>query len=325
MGSKLHTNPLARDGMPDIYRLERHPVTTMAVRTDQLSTRIRNGMSVDVEDYFHTEAMSMVVPRGSWNSMPCRVERNTQRLFELFATHGVRGTFFFLGWVAERYPGLVRKARALGHELGCHSYWHRLIYKLSPAEFREDTHRAKAVIEDAAGVQVCGYRAPSFSLRPGTEWAADILAEAGFTYDSSVHPIVHDVYDNCHAPRHPYRLSLAKNALLEIPISTVRVCNRNLPFSGGGYFRVFPYAYVRWAMRRVNHLENRPTVFYLHPWEIDPAQPRLRTSGRSGFRQYTGLKKTVALLQRLLSEFSFGPLEEVFAGVEIASAHTELP
>jgi polysaccharide deacetylase family protein (PEP-CTERM system associated) len=295
----------------------------MDLRPDQLRLDIRNGMSVDVEDYFHTEAMSSAAPRSAWHQMPCRVERNTEQLFDLFTAHGVRGTFFFLGWVAERYPGLVRKAKVLGHEIACHSYWHRPIYSLSPAEFREDTHRAKAVIEDAAGAPISGYRAPSFSLTPGTEWAADILTEAGFVYDSSVHPIAHDLYENRHAPRHPYRF--AGTPLLEIPISTVRLGKRNFPFSGGGYFRILPYAYVRWAMRRVNRVEKLPAVFYLHPWEIDPAQPRLTTSGRSGFRQYTGLDKTAGLLNRLLGEFSFGPLEEVFAGAQVAHAQAETP
>jgi polysaccharide deacetylase family protein (PEP-CTERM system associated) len=284
--------------------------------------RTINAISVDVEDYFQTEAMTRVIPRNTWESTPSRIERNMKQILELFSAHCVRGTFFFLGWVAERYPHLVRETRDLGHEIACHSYWHRPIYTLSPAEFREDTHRAKAVIEDAAGAGISGYRAPSFSLTPGTEWAADILAQAGFAYDSSVHPIAHDLYENRHAPRHPYRL--ARNLLLEIPISTVRWGKRNYPFSGGGYFRVLPYRYVRWAMRRVNQLEG-PAVFYLHPWEIDPEQPRLTTSGRSAFRQYTRLDKTAGLLSRLLTEFSFGPLEEVFAEAAAVQPQAETP
>jgi polysaccharide deacetylase family protein (PEP-CTERM system associated) len=285
--------------------------------------RIDNAMSVDVEDYFQTEAMTKVISRNSWERTPSRIERNVKQLFEHFSAHSVRSTFFFLGWIAERYPHLVREARKLGHEIACHSYWHRPIYTLSPAEFREDTHRAKAVIEDAAGARIFGYRAPSFSLTPGTEWAVDILAEEGFVYDSSVHPVAHDLYENRHAPRHPHRF--AGTSLLEIPISTVRLGKRNFPFSGGGYFRILPYAYVRWAMRRVNRVEKRPVVFYLHPWEIDPAQPRLTTSARSGFRQYTGLDKTAGRLNRLLGEFSFGPLEKVFAGAEVAHVQGETP
>jgi polysaccharide deacetylase family protein (PEP-CTERM system associated) len=272
---------------------------------------IPNGMSVDVEDYFHTEAMATVISRSMWEQMPCRVEWNTEQLFELFAAHGVYATFFFLGWVAKKYPRLVLQAKHLGHEIACHSYWHRPIYTLSPAEFREDTRRAKGVIEDAAGIPVLGYRAPSFSLTPGTEWAADILAEAGFAYDSSVHPIGHDLYDNRGAPRHPHRLG--RTSLIEIPISTVQVGKKNLPFCGGGYFRILPYAYTRWALQRVNFVEKQSAVFYIHPWEIDPGQPRLRTNSRSKFRQYFGLAQTLRLLRRLLQEFSFAPMSKVFS------------
>jgi polysaccharide deacetylase family protein (PEP-CTERM system associated) len=270
-----------------------------------------NAMSVDVEDYYHTEGMSACVPRESWNAMQSRVERNTEQLFELFARYNVRSTFFFLGWVAERYPKLVAAAKALGHEIGCHSYWHRPIYTLSPHEFREDTHRAKSVIEDAAGMRLSGYRAPSFSLIAGTEWAVDILAEAGFRYDSSVHPIAHDLYDNRNAPRYPHQFS--RTTLVEIPISTIQFGKNTLPFSGGGYFRILPYAYTSWAMRRTNGLEKRPATFYLHPWEIDPRQPRLPAHFRSRFRQYTGLRKTVGRLEHLLKDFAFAPISEVFS------------
>ena len=278
-----------------------------------------NGMSVDVEDYFQTQAMSIAAPRSRWSQMPCRVERNTEQLFELFARHNIRGTFFFLGWIAERYPKLVARAKDLGHEIGCHSYWHRPIYSLSRHEFREDTHRAKAVIESAAGARVLGYRAPSFSLTSGTEWAVDILVEAGFTYDSSVHPVAHDLYDNRNAPRYPYRFS--STSLLEIPISTVQVGKKTFPFSGGGYFRILPFTYTRWAMRRVNRVERQPAVFYIHPWEIDARQPRLPANWRSNFRQYTGLKRTMKLLDRLLDEFSFAPIEEVFSESHINAAN----
>jgi polysaccharide deacetylase family protein (PEP-CTERM system associated) len=279
-------------------------------RPVQMGIALRNGMSIDVEDYFQTQAMTSAVPRREWDKMPSRVVGNTERLFELFAAHGVRATFFFLGWIAHRYPGLVRKAKELGHEIGCHSYWHRPIYTLSPAQFLADTVQAKAAIEDATGARIFGYRAPSFSLTPGTEWAVDILAEAGFRYDSSVHPIAHDLYENRSAPRHPYRFAGA--SLVEIPISTVRFGNKNLPFSGGGYFRMFPYAYVRWAMRTINRVEKRSTVFYLHPWEIDPTQPRLIAARKSRIRQYTGLDKTLGQLDRLLRDFRFSRLDEVF-------------
>jgi polysaccharide deacetylase family protein (PEP-CTERM system associated) len=282
----------------------------MPIPSQQESIPTPNGLSVDVEDYFHTEVMSRVVPRTAWDKMPCRVERNTERLFELFANHRVRGTFFFLGWVAERFPGLVRRAQELGHEIGCHSYWHRPVYTLSPAEFREDTLRAKSIIGDVAGTRILGYRAPSFSLTGRTEWAGEILAEAGFAYDSSVHPIAHDLYENREAPRYPY--ALGQTGVLEIPISTVSIGKRNLPFSGGGYFRILPYRYTRWAIRNVSRVDKRPVVFYLHPWEIDPEQPRLPAGPRSRFRQYTGLAGMATKLDELLSEFSFAPLAEVF-------------
>jgi polysaccharide deacetylase family protein (PEP-CTERM system associated) len=283
----------------------------MPIHLHQRSTAVSNGMSVDVEDYFHTEVMCRVVPRTAWDQMPCRVERNTERFFEIFANHGIRATFFFLGWVAERFPALVRSAKELGHEIGCHSYWHRPVYTLSPAEFREDTCRAKAVIEDIAGTRVFGYRAPSFSLTASTEWAAEILAQLGFVYDSSVHPIAHDLYENRDAPRFPY--ALGRSGMLEIPISTVSVGKSNLPFSGGGYFRILPYGYTRWAIRKANRADHTPVVFYLHPWEIDPEQPRLAAGPRSRFRQYTGLAGTERKLHQLLRDFSFAPLWETFA------------
>jgi polysaccharide deacetylase family protein (PEP-CTERM system associated) len=270
-----------------------------------------NALSVDVEDYFQTEAMSGAAPRGRWDAMPSRVERNTERMFELFASRGVRGTFFFLGWVAERFPGLVRQAAQLGHELGCHSYWHRLVYRLNPEEFREDTKRAKDAIEDAAGMPVYGYRAPSFSMIAGTEWAARILAELGFRYDSSVCPVRHDIYNNPHAPRVPY--GIADGALMEFPVATIAVSGHNIPVAGGGYLRMLPYRITHWGLKRLNMKEGLRGIIYTHPWEIDFGQPRLKAGKRSQFRQYTGLKRTFEKLQHLLTDFHFAPISEVFA------------
>lgn len=267
-------------------------------------------MTVDVEDYFHTEAMSRAVSRDDWRGMPSRVERNTERMFELFAEHNTRGTFFFLGWVAERFPRLIEQAMSLGHEIGCHSYWHRPIYRLDPAEFREDTIRAKRAIEDAAGIAICGYRAPSFSLTQGTEWAAEILAELGFSYDSSVHPIRHDLYSNPSAPRTPFRI--ADGALTEFPIATVRIAGNNIPIGGGGYFRAFPYAYARWGFRRLNKHESLSGVFYIHPWEIDVDQPRISSGLKSAARQYRGLATTWPKLEKLCSDFRWVPMSEAF-------------
>jgi polysaccharide deacetylase family protein (PEP-CTERM system associated) len=270
-----------------------------------------NSITVDVEDYFHTEAMNNTVMQGEWSQLPTRVERNTQRIFELFAKHDVRGTFFFLGWVAERFPGLVREAARLGHEIGCHSYWHRLVYRLTPDQFREDTKRAKAVIENACGAQILGYRAPSFSLIKGTEWAPEILAELGFLYDSSVCPIKHDLYGNPDAPRVPFRT--AGGRLMEFPIATFAIGRHNFPVGGGGYLRILPYSYMRWGLSHLNRTNKLRVIVYTHPWEIDPEQPRLRAGARSRFRQYTGLKTTAGKLERLLRDFRFAPIVESFS------------
>jgi polysaccharide deacetylase family protein (PEP-CTERM system associated) len=271
---------------------------------------VTNAISVDVEDYFHTEAITRFITRENWERMPPRVERNTERLFKLFAEYDIRGTFFFLGWVAERYPHLVEKAVQFGHEIGCHSYWHRPVCSLTPPEFRADLRRSRAVIEDAAGIAVKSYRAPSFSMTAGTEWAVEILAEEGFLYDSSIHPIAHDMFDNRDAPRWAHRWS--SNSLVEIPIPTARIGSRNLPFCGGAYFRILPYSYVRMATRRINENERRPAVFYLHPWELDFEQPRFNAPVRTRFRQYTGLKTFESKLRRLFKDFRFARIDSVF-------------
>ena len=276
-----------------------------------------NALTVDVEDYFHTEALGSLVPREQWDEMPPRVLGNTRRLLELLAKHDVRATFFFLGWVAEHFPQLVRETAQAGHELGCHSYWHRPIHCLTPAEFRTDTQRAKQAVEDAAGIPVRGYRAPSFSLVPGTEWAAGILVELGFSYDSSVHPIRHDLYSNHRAPRQPHRI--ASGALLELPVATLRFGGTNLPVGGGGYLRLLPYTYTRWGLTQLNQREGLRAVVYLHPWEIDPEQPRLRASWKSRLRQYTALRQNEQKIERLLRDFRFASAAQVFQR-EIAAA-----
>ena len=269
-----------------------------------------NAFTVDVEDYFHTEAMSSFVSREHWNQMPSRVQSNTYRLFEMLAKYNVRGTFFFLGWVAEHFPALVRDAVQLGHEVACHSYWHRPVYRLSRSEFREDTLRAKAAIENAGGIRVRGYRAPSFSLIKDTEWAFDILAELGFSFDSSVHPIRHDLYGNPDAPRVPYRT--ANGAILELPIATIRIGGSNFPCGGGGYLRLFPYAYLRWGLSRFNTRDARSAVVYMHPWELDPHQPRLAVDLKTRIRQYSGLASAEHKVDSLLRNFRFGTISDVF-------------
>jgi polysaccharide deacetylase family protein (PEP-CTERM system associated) len=274
-------------------------------------TEIVNAMTVDVEDYFHVSAFQDTVPRALWDRLESRVVRNTRRLLELFEQRDTRATFFVLGWVAERHPSLVREIAAAGHELASHGYGHRLVYEQSPREFREDIRRSRDVIAAAAGVTVHGYRAPSFSITKQSLWALDIIHEEGFAYDASVFPVRHDRYGLPSAPRHFHALEQRTGTLWECPGSTVRIGGVNLPVGGGGYFRLLPYAWTRWGMSRVNNKEGRATVFYLHPWEIDPDQPRLNGSLLSRYRHYTNLSRTEKRLKRLLSDFRFAPLSEL--------------
>lgn len=282
-----------------------------------------NALTIDVEDYFHTEAASAAVSRDQWTEQPSRVESSTFALLELFDRYGVKATLFFLGWVAEHFPGLVREAVAAGHELGCHSYWHRALFRLTPEEFREDTKRAKGVIEDAGSTPVLGYRAPSFSMVRGTEWAPDTLAQLGFLYDSSVNPIRHDFYSNADAPRRPHLI--AGNSLWELPIATVRMGGQNLPMGGGAYLRIFPLWYTRWGLNRINKTEGAPAMFYLHPWEIDPEQPRLPLPAKSRLRQYTNLRATHQKLETLLGEFRFAPAAVAFPELQRATSSAPPP
>jgi polysaccharide deacetylase family protein (PEP-CTERM system associated) len=273
---------------------------------------IKNGLSVDVEDYFHAEAIAAHLGRSNWETMESRVVENTHRVLDLLEAQKARATFFVLGWVAERFPELVREIHTQGHEIGCHSYWHRLTYRLTPDEFRDDTRRAKDAIESSTGVKVIGYRAPSFSVTKSSLWALKILAELGFAYDSSIFPIRHDLYG---IPDHPRFLCRyeddGQGEIVELPISTWRLGNVNLPFGGGGYLRILPFAYTRQAFRRVNEGEQRPAIVYFHPWEIDPEQPRLEVPLRSHLRHYTnlsGMRKRVTLL---LKNYKFVPLCEL--------------
>jgi polysaccharide deacetylase family protein (PEP-CTERM system associated) len=263
-------------------------------------------LSIDVEDYFHVEAFAKVVDRGQWDSYACRVEGNTRRLLDLLDESGAQGTFFILGWVAERYPALCREIVSRGHEPACHSYWHRPVFRLTPQEFREDTRRAKDVIEQACGMRVEGYRAPSFSITTRSLWALDVLAELGFTFDSSIFPIHHDTYGIPEAPREPFRVEMPSASLLEYPMATFRLLNQNLPVGGGGYLRMLPFWYTRFGLRRAQ-AERVPVVVYLHPWEIDPEQPRLSGGWKSRTRHYTNLRKTADRLRRLLRLATFTP------------------
>jgi polysaccharide deacetylase family protein (PEP-CTERM system associated) len=259
-----------------------------------------NVLSVDVEDYFHVEAFSDVVPTSKWDTYACRVEANTKRLLDLLDECKVQGTFFILGWVAERFPELVREIVARGHEPGCHSYWHRLVYTISPKEFREETRRAKDVIEQTAGKQVNGYRAPSYSITTTSLWALEILVETGFTYDSSIFPLRHDIYGIPHAPRSPFTVKTASGPLAEYPLTTFRVWGRhNFPVGGGGYLRILPFWYTRLGFDSARK-EGMSLIAYVHPWEIDPAQPRISGRFLSRLRHYTNLGKTCTRLRRLL-------------------------
>jgi polysaccharide deacetylase family protein (PEP-CTERM system associated) len=261
---------------------------------------VNNVFSVDVEDYFHVEAFSDIVPRNKWDTYSLRVEANTQRVLDLLDEHRTEATFFVLGWVADKLPHLVREIHSRGHELACHSYWHRLIYKLSRDEFAEDTRRAKDIIEQAAGVPVYGYRAPSYSVTAASLWALDVLAESGFTYDSSIFPIRHDVYGIPTAPRNPFTVATEAGPIVEFPITTFRFSRGpNLPVGGGGYLRLLPFWYTRVGFRRAR-ADNLPLIAYIHPWEVDPDQPRLPGRARSRVRHYTNLSQTYDRLGALL-------------------------
>lgn len=284
---------------------------TGSPRPTSSAARIVNGMSVDVEDYFHVSALASVAPRERWAHFECRVEANTDRLLEIFERTGVTATFFVLGWVAERFPSLVGRIAAAGHEVASHGYWHQLVYELTPASFGEDVRRTKELLEDQCGAAVLGYRAPSYSITRQSLWALDVLLETGYRYDASIFPIHHDRYGIPDAPRHAHALTRPHGQLAEVPPATVRLGAFNLPMSGGGYFRLLPYAWTRWGIAHINAHERQPAVFYLHPWELDPSQPRLPVSGLSRLRHYRNLHLTGERLEQLLGEFAFGPLKDL--------------
>jgi len=278
-----------------------------------MSARITNAFTCDVEDYFQVSALAPHFPREQWDSVPCRVERNVERVLELLDGHGARGTFFTLGWIAERFPQLVRRIADAGHEVASHGYGHQRASELSPGSFSADIRLAKAILEDITGKAVTGYRAPSFSIGKANLWAHDCIADAGYRYSSSVYPVKHDHYGIPDAPRFPWRLP---NGLVEVPITTLSMLGRNWPAGGGGFFRLLPYALSRWQIARVNAADQRPAIFYFHPWEIDPDQPRVTdATAKTRFRHYINLKRTEARLDRLLSDFAWGRADDVFRDV----------
>ncbi|MBI4164414.1 MAG: DUF3473 domain-containing protein [Acidobacteria bacterium] len=272
-------------------------------------------ISIDLEDYFHVEALSGIVSRDAWPSYASRFEENTKRALDLLARYDTRATFFILGWAAERAPRLMREIADAGHEIGCHSYWHRRIWTITLEEFREDTRRAVNALEDATGEKPRGYRAPTFSIDHRSLWAIEILAEEGFRYDSSVFPVQHDLYGMPSAPRAPFRWrSESGLTLLEVPMPTFRAMGRVWAFGGGGYLRILPFSFNRWAIRRASKQENIPVVVYFHPWEIDPGQPHLPVGLRSRLRHYTNLAGMEARLASLLQENRFVTVRELIDG-----------
>lgn len=271
---------------------------------------IVNALTVDVEDYFQVSAFAAHIPRSSWDSQPCRVEANIERILGLLAEANVSATFFTLGWIAERYPALVRRLVDGGHELASHGYGHLRANEQGYGEFLADIRLAKAVLEDIAGREVNGYRAPSFSIGPANFWAFDCIAEAGYRYSSSIYPIRHDHYGAPDAPRFPYQV---RETLLEVPVATVRMLNSNWPAGGGGYFRLLPYRISKWSISHVNAIDRRPAMFYFHPWELDPTQPRVKGPGaKARFRHYLNLDRTEPRLKSLLADFRWDRVDRVF-------------
>lgn len=300
-------------------RTERYRVKTLTALTSpyppqgetrKAKPRLLNALTVDVEDYYHVSAFEELVRRESWDGLESRVVASTSKILDALAGASVRGTFFVLGYVADRHPDLVRAIQAAGHEIGCHSYWHRLVYRQTPQEFRADLRRARDVLQDITGAPVVAYRAPSFSITRRNLWALDILIEEGFRFDSSIYPTYHDRYGIAGAPPQPHRIARQAGSLWEFPMAIYRRFGYPLPIGGGGYFRLYPYALTRHGLRAIN-AEGRPFVVYVHPWELDPGQPRLKAGRLTSFRHYNNLGRTEGRLRRLLRDFTLGTLTEV--------------
>jgi polysaccharide deacetylase family protein (PEP-CTERM system associated) len=275
-------------------------------------TPIRNAMTVDVEDYFQVSAFAAHIPRESWESIPCRVERNIDRILTLLDESQAKATFFTLGWIAERYPAMVKRIVSNGHELASHGWAHQRVSDQKPQEFLDDIVRSKALLEDISGQKILGYRAPSFSIGSNTLWALDLLEEAGYRYSSSIYPIQHDHYGMPNAPRFAF---YPKNngGLLELPVTTVRLFKRNIPAGGGGYFRLWPYTFSHWLLQRINHLEKHSAIFYFHPWEIDYEQPRQQgINAKTRFRHYFNLRHMEKRVRALTRDFSWDRMDRIF-------------
>jgi polysaccharide deacetylase family protein (PEP-CTERM system associated) len=285
------------------------------VRLDELyrGKGLPNAMSVDVEDYFQVSAFEKTISRSDWADMPSRINRNIDRVLTIFDEYGIKATFFTLGWVAERFPDLVRRIANEGHEIASHGYEHSRVTTFQPKDFLEDVRSTRQLLEHVSGVEVTGYRAPSFSIGASSLWAHDVLLEAGYQYSSSIFPISHDHYGFPGAPRFPFRTS--KQGILEIPPSTLSMFGRNWPCAGGGYFRLFPITYSKWAIGRINQAESMPAIFYFHPWELDPEQPRVKGVPREArFRHYLNLDKFEARLKAMLVAFEWQTMQSIFLG-----------
>jgi polysaccharide deacetylase family protein (PEP-CTERM system associated) len=287
-------------------------------------SNITHAMTVDVEDYYHVAAFAKVIDPNDWDKWPSRVEANTHRLLQLFDDANIKITFFILGWVAERYPDLVKSIRAQGHEIASHGYSHQLIYKQSPEIFRAETAKSKQILEDLGQTPIIGYRAASYSITRKSLWALDILAELGFTWDSSIFPTRHDNYGIPGSPEEPYRIITSSGtSLLEFPLTTAKVMGQAIPAAGGGYFRQYPYALSKWLFERASLNQSKPQIFYLHPWEIDPEQPRVpNASWFSNFRHYTNLKRCLPRLERMIVDFQFGTMSQCLHSRDVNIALT---
>ncbi len=268
-----------------------------------------NALTIDVEEYFQVEAFARVIAKKDWDKFVSRVIQNTEKILNLLEFFQIKATFFCLGWVAERYPELIKAIAQKGHEIASHGFSHTPIFRLTPQEFRKEVRKSKRLLEDLSDREVKGFRAPTYSVTKNTLWALKILAEEGYTYDSSIFPIRHDLYGLPEAPRFPFKIKSL--GLIEFPITTARFLGIKWPAAGGGYFRLFPYPLTKYLLKRINRKEKMPFIFYVHPWEFDPAQPRIKAPLKSRFRHYLNLKKTEKRFKKLLFDFKFAPVEEV--------------
>ena len=284
-----------------------------------MTRSVTHAMTIDVEDYYQVSALAEAIKPSDWENWPSRVEQNTDKLLALFDDAGINATFFVLGWVAERHPELVKRIAAGNHEIASHGYSHQLVFNQSPDVFREETRKSKEILENIVQQPVLGYRAASYSITAKSFWALDILAELGFTWDSSIFPVHHDRYGVPGSPEEPYIIKSPNGALLkEFPLTTAKVMGMSVPAAGGGYFRQYPYPLSRWLFNKASLNQSKPQIFYLHPWEIDPEQPRVEgLSWKSRFRHYTNLEVCYSRLERLLKDFQFGTLSESLQGIEL--------